>query len=448
MLSSNSLSFLVDDAYLQKVYAKQTARTLDVRGHNWELLRQRAESEGLYFEPLKLPDGADTHAVLWVARDDLESSSRRGFNSRFLNIASPWGDGRLRKWGGYSEIWHVDSEGRRVGAGTPGARSVEMIPLAVYGFDHPHVPILLIDFRDSPNPKLREATRRAASDVLHNVYAVSRFGDFKYFLARSLFNLVTKRRGVDVNQPSRFRSYSQLKLLLSVSESISPELRNEISRRIETVSLNPMENDVASETRLAKQQYEALREYAGRPEGLAERLQSDRGVELTPLVHTRTERALLRTANILSLGLYKHREKVTPALLAQLKVERSMAFHERFLLEVVKSTPQIDVNWDLDKVRESLRFISDNTAAAGAGTARLAAQVFARTNDDEARRLCLVSLYRIDRETAKSALLKLYQDDSLDVRWRFECAEYLRSALREQQRITPSDAREIARIGF
>ncbi|HEU4389985.1 MAG TPA: hypothetical protein VFV34_19445 [Blastocatellia bacterium] len=449
MLSDNNFSFLIDDVYLNSVYTKQTSKTLDVRGHNWELLRQRAESEGLYFEPLKVPDGGDTHAVLWVAREDLASGQRRQFNSRFLNIANPWTDSRLRKWAGYSEVWNFDSENRRVAAGIPGTRAVEMIPLAVYGFDHPHVPILLIDFRDTINPKLREAYRRATNDVLHGIYSVSRFGDFRFFIARSIFNLVTSRRGADINQPSRFRSYAQLKLLLSVGgESLSPELRAEIGRRIETVSLNPMENDVSREIEMARQQYDALREYAVRPDGLAKRLELDRGAEVTPFVHTGTERAMLRTANILSLGFYKHREKVTPELLARLEVKRTMQFHERFLREVVKSSPQIDVNWDLEPVRSSLRFISDNTAAAGANTARLAAQIFARTVDEETRRLCLVSLYRIDRETAKSALLRLYQDDSLDVRWRVECAEYLRSALREQQRIAPSDAKEIARIEF
>ena len=449
MLSGNNLSFLIDDVYLGSVYTKQTAKTLDVRGHNWELLRQRAETEGLYFEPLTVPDGGDTHAVLWVACEDIAGRQRSQFNSRFLNIANPWTDNRLRKWTGYSEVWHLDSENRRVAAGTPGARAVKMIPLAVYGFDHPHVPILLIDFRDTVNPKLREAYRRATNDLLHNIYSVSRFGDFRYFLARSIFNLVTSRRGADINQPSRFRSYAQLKLLLSLGEeTLSPELRSEISRRIEAVSLNPMENDLPNEIEMARQQYGALREYATRPDGLSRRLELDRGAEMTPFVHTKTERALLRTANIVSFGLYKHREKVTPALLAKLEVERTMAFHERFLREVVKSTPQIDVTWDLEPVRASLRFISDNTATAGASTARLAAQVFARTGDEETRRLCLVSLYRIDRETAKSALLRLYQDDSLDVRWRVECAEYLRSALREQQRITPSDAKEISRIGL
>jgi len=56
------------------------------------LLRQRAEAEGLYFEPLTMPDGQATHALLWVAKSDLAAQPSREFSKRFLNIANPWTD--------------------------------------------------------------------------------------------------------------------------------------------------------------------------------------------------------------------------------------------------------------------------------------------------------------------------------------------------------------------
>ncbi|HCX30103.1 MAG TPA: hypothetical protein DHU55_10095, partial [Blastocatellia bacterium] len=64
--------------------------------------------------------------------------------------------------------------------------------------------------------------------------------------------------GSEVNQPSRLATYSQLKLLLSLNQSLDPELREEIGSRLEKVSLNPMENDLQAEARLATVQYEAL----------------------------------------------------------------------------------------------------------------------------------------------------------------------------------------------
>ena len=71
MLTEKTLGGIVDDIYLQRVYEKKTTEARDIRGHNWELLRQTAEAESLYFEPLELPDGSATHAMVWVTREDL-----------------------------------------------------------------------------------------------------------------------------------------------------------------------------------------------------------------------------------------------------------------------------------------------------------------------------------------------------------------------------------------
>ncbi|MDQ3806317.1 MAG: hypothetical protein M3416_21120, partial [Acidobacteriota bacterium] len=220
MLADQTFGGLMNDAYLERVYQKQHSQWLDTRGHNWELLRQRAEAEGLYFEPLVLPDGEPTHALLWVAREDLEKNRKRKFEKRFLNIARPWGDRRLAAWDGHTEKRFYDAENRPVPEGTPGARAVELIPLALYGLDHPKIPSLLVDFRDGGNPKRREVSHRVIEDVARHVLALSRFGDIHYFLGRTVFDFVTSRRGMDINQPSRLRAYSQLKLLLSLDATL------------------------------------------------------------------------------------------------------------------------------------------------------------------------------------------------------------------------------------
>ena len=58
LLTDKTFGGLVDDLYLQRYYERQVTAAHDERGHNWELLRQRAESESLIFEPLQMPDGA------------------------------------------------------------------------------------------------------------------------------------------------------------------------------------------------------------------------------------------------------------------------------------------------------------------------------------------------------------------------------------------------------
>jgi hypothetical protein len=287
-------------------------------------------------------------------------------------------------------------------------------------------------------------SHRVIEDVARHVLALSRFGDIHYFLGRTVFDFVTSRRGMDINQPSRMRAYSQLKLLLSLDATLDRELRDEIERRIERVSLNPLENDLDAEARLARQQYDALVAYAKRPDGLAARLDRDRRAELVPLAHGRAERVLLRTANVLSLGLYQHREGAPAAeLCAALDRERKLEFHGRFLRKVSRTTPLVEVAYDVEEVRRSLRYVAEAGARAGASTARAAARIFAQTADAETRRLCLESLYRINNETAKRELLAIFRRPDLDAELRALSEQYLRDALREEQRISREDARAI-----
>ncbi|HEX8558609.1 MAG TPA: hypothetical protein VF668_10920 [Pyrinomonadaceae bacterium] len=444
MLTGKTFGGLVDDAYLDEVLRRQNTQLLDTRGHNWELLRQRAEAEGLYFEPLLMPDGSATHALVYVAREDLARNRGRKFGGRFLNVRSPWDDSRLARWDGHVETRHLDAENRPAAPGAEGARRVELIPLALYGLDFPKIPALLVDFRDRLNPKRREMSHRVIEDVARNVLSLSRYGDVHYFLGRTVFDFVTGRRGIDVNQPTRLRAYSQLKLLLALDRTLDRDLRDEIGARVESVSLNPLENDLEAEARLARQQYAALVAASRRPDGLPARLDRDRREEMTPLEHGRAGRVLLRFANVLSLGLYRHREAAAPeAVRVALDGERRLAYHKRFLEQAAKSAPVVEVVWDVEDVRRSLRYVAGAGARGDAGAARAAAKVFERTRDPEARRLALECLYRIDNEAAKSALLRIYNSPGLDPELRRLTAEHLRNALREEQRIAPGDARAI-----
>ena len=447
MLTQKTFGGIVDDSYLQRVYQQQTSQWLDMRGHNWELLRQQAEANNLIFEPLELPDGSATHALLWIARSDLETSRGREFKGRFLNIANPWGDKRLAKWQGYTETRYYDADNRACAADTPGARAVELIPLALYGLDHPKIPILLVDFRAALNPKQREMSKRVLEDVARNVLAVSRF-DLPYFLGRTVYDYVTEKRGMDINQTSRLRAYSQLKLLLSLDASLDPGLRTEVSRRLEYVSLNPLENGRAAEGQRARAQYAALLAYAQRPDGLPAQLERDRRAELVPLRHGRTEQALLRVANLLSFGRYTHREQATPAAsVAVLDTARQLAYHRHFLREVAQTSARVEVQWEIADVRRSLAFVAEHGARADAKTAVAVARIFAATQDEETQRLCLGSLYRINNEAAKDALARIYRDEVQEERWRTLSAAYLRRAAGEQQRIAPATAKIIATIG-
>ena len=413
-LTDETFGGLVGELNLQHYNDQQITDLRDTRGHNWELLRQRAEAESLLFEPLQMPDGSTTHALLWVAKSDLVANQGKRCDGRFLNISNPWTDKRLLDWPGYSETRFVDSENRSVSPESPGARRTELVPLALYGLDSPKIPTLLVDFRDTFNPKKRELSGRVLQDVTRNVLSVSRYGDLPYFLGRTVFDFVTGRRGMDINQPSRLRTYSQLKLLLSLNQSLNPELREQLGNRLERVSLNPMENDLEAEAKLATEQYAALLAYANRPDGLPQKLDRDRRAEVAKLAHGGAQQTLFRLANILSFGKYTHREKPNPELESKLDLARRFAYHTHFLRQVANSGPQIDVTWDLSEVKRSLQFIVDHASEADSRSVSATATIFLRTQDDETRRFCLESLTHMTNPKAKTELLRLSQKKDLD----------------------------------
>ena len=425
LLTEKMFGGLVDESNLQGYYARKSAEVRDERGHNWELLRQRAEAESLYFEPLVMPDGSATHALVWVAKRDLLKLQGTDYSSRFLNIANPWTDKRLLKWDGYVETRYFDSENHVVDKETPGAEAVEMIPLGLYGLDNPKIPMLLVDFRDSYNPKKREMSRRVLNDVTRNILSVSKFGNLPYFLGKTVYDFVTGRRGMDINQPSRLATYSQLKLLLALNTSMEPELRSQLSGRVERISLNPFENDLKAEANIATAQYNALVAFAKDPNGLAAKVERDRRAELTPLEHGDKAQFALKFLNVLSFGRYVHREELTNDMESRLDISRRLHYHTAFLQQVAKSSAEVDVTWNLSDVRTSLRFIAEHGSEAGSRAALATAQIFARTRDSETRRACIDGLSRINNPKARNELLRISQNNDIDKTLRDLATEYL-----------------------
>ena len=113
-LSTHAFGGLVREQQLSKYYDKQTSQIQETRGHNWELLRQRAELNGLIFEPLAMGSGTPSEALLWISRSDLDTRSARKFDGQFLGIANPWTDERVMHWSGYTERRYFDSDNHPV----------------------------------------------------------------------------------------------------------------------------------------------------------------------------------------------------------------------------------------------------------------------------------------------------------------------------------------------
>lgn len=445
-LDDKMFGWHMQSEYLGRVHEKQLTAATDVQALNWELLRQYAEGQGLYFDPIEMADGRPRHAIVWTTAEDVKANEGKRFDGRFLNVKNPWTDPELRRWRGYSEVRWFDADDRVVEPGTPKATPRTMIPLAVYGLENPKIPVLLVDFRDNSNPRRREMTRRVLHDVTVNVLALSRFSTPAFFVGKFVYDFATGRRGMDINQPSRLRSYAQLKLLLLLDASLDPEFRNEIGDRIEWATLNPLQNDTDVETRLARSQYENLLAFAARADGLSVRIAKDRREEMVRLKHGGLGRSLFTLAHVMSLGTYTHREKATSEMVAQMDKRRQLDHHERRLREIAASSARPEVDGSTAALKDSLSFISENGAAAGGKTSRALATIFAMTADDDVRTLCLTGLYRINNASAKQELLAIYRDVRLADGWRSLCARYLKLALVEGQRIRSRDADVIAGI--
>jgi hypothetical protein len=443
-LSDKTFGWHVESENLKRVHDKELTYIRDHRGHNWELLRQYSEAQGLWFEPLIMPDGSARHAIVWTTLEDVQQNAGKKFDSRFLNIKSPWNDKELVNWKGYTRHQWYDADDRQVDPCTPSATKRTMIPLAVYGLDHPKIPTILVDFRDQNNPKRREMSKRVLGDITSNVLALSQFTSVPYFLGRMFYEFATGRRGMDLNQPSRLRSYAQLKLLLSLQDSLDDTFRDEIAERAEASTLNPLQNDVEAEARLARSQYSNLLAYAQRPDGLGKKILNDRREEMARLKHGSGDRALFSIAHAFTFGLYTHREDSSPEMLARLDTRRQLDHHERFIREVAYSSagPEIDAN--TEKLTRSLTYLAQFGSAAEAKTTRALAQIFRVSSEMETRRLCVAGLYRINNSSAKRELLAIYHSKQVPDVFRDMSAHFLKLALEEGQHMSARDARTVA----
>lgn len=308
VLSSRLLGGLVSDRNLELVHEKEWIRTEEMRGRNWELLRQQAERNNLLFEPLRVAGGPPSHAILSISRRDLEL--RRGtqdFDGKFLGISNPWADSDLGK-----------------APALPGGPS-DRVALALYSLEHPKAPYLLADMRDPFAAKRREMVRRAAHDVTIGIFGVSRFASLHYFAASWAWNFVSNRRGAANNRAWRIRSYAELRHKLSIDTTLDPEFRRDLRGRIERLSINPLEDRAAIDAEIARIQHEALVEFARNPRGLALRLEHLRQEEAAiRFARSHKKRVAWELARWMTLGLVHNHVNTSFEMLAELDRRRKI----------------------------------------------------------------------------------------------------------------------------
>lgn len=424
-LSDRTFGGLVAQENLSPFFEKENNRRQETLGHNWELLRQRAEQAGLYFEPLGLPDAEPTQALLWVAREDLDRPDHPRFDKQFLNIANPWTDDRLTHWTGYRQIRYLDSDNRAATKDTPGARRVEMIPLAFYSLEHPRTPMLLADFRDSLKPKRTEMVRHGASSVVTGVFGITRFGSWPFFVGDSAYTFVRARHGAAVNASARLEAYSNAREFLAVDSTLDPTLKAELARRVAHLAVNPLENGTSTEATVANEQYAALLQYAGSENGLTVKLDRERRKELDSYTHSKAWRFFAGLGRFFTRGPHADPAHPDTQVRMELASYRRASYQMRFLEQVLKSSPRPEVVWDAEGIRRSVEALSAD-APANPRAARLIARVFTSSSDFGLRFACLRALNRLEIEQAHNELWRLSQNPATENSWRAICMLYFK----------------------
>ena len=354
-LSTRLLGGMVSEKYLQAAWGKETLKSNQNRGHNWELLRQQAEENGLYFEPLSFGGQEQQFALLWIDQSSVTERPPKSFNKKFLGISNPFADKRLLEWDGYTQTWYLVAAGVRVAEGESSARSAKMIPLALYALDHPRVPLLLVDMRQAWRPGTKERARRIATDLMTDLLRLTPVSSWQFTIGKTAYFFVKSRHGSALNRSARLRAYAQLQRSLKIETSMDPDLHSELVRYSQGLGLNPFDRKPAAQVNMAQEQHAALLAFARSSDGLPARLEKDRAAELQTESHSASSRALFKVASLATLGLYRpHRERIDITGYAALDQYRRFSYHRRLLERVVQPETRPDVAWSMDEVRRSL----------------------------------------------------------------------------------------------
>ena len=375
-LGRHLLGGFVASQAAEQMSDRQRTDLAEQRSNNWDLLRQAAEQNGLYFQPLFESAGLAQAGMIWIARSQLENAANHRFDPRFLGISNPWKDEHLRNWQGYQATWYLDSNGSVGSPDDSDVHPAQMIPLALYSLDYPRVPLLLIDFRDDRRAMRREMARRAVGDITVGILGFTTYGNISYTVAAAAYRFVRDRHGAAMNRAERLAAYGRLRQALLDDGAVDPDFQKLIEARLDRVALNPFEQSSDAERKLAWRQYEALLDWAHSPDGVSRCIERDRGRELLSQEHGEAARMWMTGLHGLTLGAWHPHVEITPAALAQLDRQRLIESDMRLLHEADRF-PHPELVWEAGEIRrqaaEVVSFSEPNSADA-----LVAARVMAR----------------------------------------------------------------------
>jgi hypothetical protein len=331
-----------------------------VRSRNWEILRQSAERTGLLFEPLTLADTTEEYGILWFPLGATPPASGVSLSAvwKLLNVKDPWQGERLRAWSGQIYTRTFDENGSFASPGSPGARSLQLVPLAVYGFYYPKLPLLLIDFQDQLRVRRRQTMQRATDELTGSIIGISHFTNWYYYVSKSLHNFLMRRRGTALNRAARLDSYAHFRTALALDHSLDGNLRRAMQRSMDLLDDNPLEARPAREVQAARSRYNMLQVDAKTDGRLATRIDKQRRAELATFGADRKAQQMYFLLHDVTFGLYTHRAQKEEGNLLLLDRNRRIESCLKFLDSIVQAGTRPEIAYDSTRIEARITELS------------------------------------------------------------------------------------------
>lgn len=406
-LRKRLLGGLVSDRRAAHIGAEVGFGRERIRRKNWELLRQCAERTGLLFEPLALAGASDQYGILWLRVNAAPPPAGVALGPvwKLLNIKDPWNDERLHPWRGETYTRSIDANGSLVSPDTPGAQEVQLVPLAVYSFNYPKLPLLLVDFRDKLHVRRHEMTQRAINEVTSGVIGISHFTNWYYYVGADLYDFVVSRHGAAMDRAARLDSYAQFRVALALDHSLGADLRSDMQRRVHSLDMNPLEARPDRDIQVATQRFDRLQAETKTDGPLETRIEKDRRAELASF----GESGKMRTFNVLlhdgTFGLYTRRVSENDSDRLLLDRDRRIQYQLSFLESLVQAGTPPEVAYDSSRIKESVNELSSLMLEVRAPLVRAhvsatIGQLARISRDPELRNDCSLAVAALERPLA------------------------------------------------
>jgi len=165
-----------------------------------------------------------------------------------------------------------------------------------------------------------------------------------------------------------------------------------------------------------------LLQYAQSPR-FAAKLERDRRKELASYTQSRAARMLASFGRLFTGDPRPDAEKPPSDFLAELTARRGLAYHQRFLEQLLASSPRPDVVANASDILNSVEALASDPRG-GLRASRLISEVFARSADSDVRYACLRALQRSSAVEARQELWRLSQNPTTGDGWRVICLLY------------------------